>query len=182
MDEVPEEDRAKGILIDDESQLSVKTLGVRWNATPDDFTFEVKPYDQPNVTKRSLLSWLARIFDPLGMLSPYTIIGKMLIQKTWIAGVDWDDKLSEELASECTEWFNEAVELRNVHVPRVLVQSSLKDIQIHVFSDASKDAYGAVSYIREKTDQGIQVRFITAKSKVAPVQAVSIPRMELLGA
>ena len=82
MDEIPKDDRAKGILIDDKNHLSVKTLGIRWNATPDD------------------LSWLARIFDPLGMLCPYTIVGKMLIQKTWIAGVEWDDKLSVELATE----------------------------------------------------------------------------------
>ena len=81
MQETPEEDRAKGILIDDEKQLSVKTLGIRWNATPDDFTFEVKTFDQTQITKRSLLSWLARIFDPLGMLSPYTVIGKILVQK-----------------------------------------------------------------------------------------------------
>jgi len=54
-------------------------LGVRWNVTPGYFRFEIKYIDQQRITKRNLLVWLARILDPLGMLSPYTIIGKILI-------------------------------------------------------------------------------------------------------
>ena len=182
MEETPESERAKGVQIDDGSQIAVKTLGMRWNAGTDDFTFEIRPFNRENVTKRNLLSWLARIFDPLGMLSPYTIIGKMLMQKTWITGVEWDDKLSKELSDECRRWFVEAEELRNVHVPRVLLWNSARNFQIHIFSDASKDAFGVVSYLRVEMDQEIVVGFIIGKSKVAPVQAVSIPRMELLGA
>ena len=182
MEETPEEDRAKGILIDDERQLAVKTLGVRWNATPDDFTFEVKPFDQPFITKRNLLSWLARIFDPLGMLSPYTIIGKMLIQKAWIAGVGWDDKLEAGLTLECKQWFDEAEACKETHVPRLLFKNDSTGAQLHIFSDASMDAYGAVSYLRQVSAGEGSVVFILGKSKVAPVRVVSVPRLELLGA
>ena len=182
MEETPEEDRAKGLLIDDEKQLSVKTLGIRWNASADDFTFDVKPFDQPCITKRNLLSWLARIFDPLGMLSPYTVVGKILIQKAWIAGVGWDDKLNEELTLECKQWFEEAEALRKTHVPRILFKNGSSETQLHVFSDASMEAYGAVSYLRQVIAGKGSVAFILGKSKVAPVRVVSVPRLELLGA
>jgi len=182
MKETPEACRAKGILIDDENQLAVKTLGIRWNAITDDFTFEVKPFNQEFVTKRNLLSWVARIFDPLGMLSPYIIIGKMIIQKTWMAGVGWDERIGAELERECKKWFTDAEGLRNVKVPRVLILNQSRNMQVHVFSDASKDAYGIVSYIREEVGHERLVRFIIGKGKVAPVHSVSIPRMELLGA
>jgi len=182
MEETPEEDRAKGILIDDETQLAVKTLGIRWDAIPDDFTFEVKSFDQMCITKRNLLSWLARIFDPLGMLSPYTIIGKILIQKAWIAGVGWDDKLEEELGLECRRWFEEAEALRETRVPRLLFKNGSSETQLHIFSDASMEAYGAVGYLRQRVAGRVSVVFVLGKSKVAPVRTVSVPRLELLGA
>ena len=47
----------------------------------------------------------------------------------------------------------------------------------------SQGAYGAVVYVRvEYKDQTVSVRFVAAKTKVAPLQSVGIPRMELMGA
>ena len=182
MKEIPPIDRAKGITIEDETHMTVKTLGIRWNAESDDFTFEVKSFDQMQLTKRNLLSWLARIFDPLGMLSAYTITGKILIQRAWIARVDWDEKLDEKLSSDCRKWFEEAEFLRRIRMPRMLFKNKATEQQLHIFSDASMEAYGAVIYLRQKIDGENSVTFVLAKGKVAPVRVVSVPRLELLGA
>ena len=49
--------------------------------------------------------------------------------------------------------------------------------------DASQAAYGAVVYIRtEYEDQTVSVCLVAARTKVAPLQCVSIPRLELMGA
>ena len=51
-----------------------------------------------------------------------------------------------------------------------------------VFSDASEEAFGASAYIRIRKDDGYQAKLIAAKSRVAPLKQLSIPRLELLAA
>ena len=53
-------------------------------------------------------------------------------------------------------------------------------MEIHAFSDASQDGYGAVVYFRIKADTGWKTVFVAAKSRAAPIQRVTIPRMEVL--
>ena len=58
-------------------------------------------------------------------------------------------------------------------------------MSLHVFADASKEAYGAVVYQKAEYQDGTSpqsVSLVASKSKVAPLQSVSIPRLELMGA
>ena len=52
-------------------------------------------------TKKSLLSIASRIFDPIGLLSPFTVKAKILFQDLWKRGLEWEDQLDEEVA---TQW------------------------------------------------------------------------------
>ena len=55
--------------------------------------------------------------------------------------------------------------------------------ELHVFSDASQHAYGVCAYIRAVSkDAKIYTMLISAKSKVAPTKATTIPRLELQAA
>ena len=59
----------------------------------------------------------------------------------------------------------------------------MSSIAVHVFVDASLEAYGAVVYVRVKYQDGsLSVRLVSSKTKVAPLQSVSVPRLELMGA
>ena len=56
-------------------------------------------------------------------------------------------------------------------------------MQLHVFTDASEDAYGAVVYSHCEGEDGIQLtNIVAAKTRVAPLEAVSMPRLELMHA
>ncbi|XP_065941558.1 uncharacterized protein [Magallana gigas] len=183
---IPPEDVVPEVDLHDNSLPSVKTLGVLWKAKDDIFTFKASPpEDDFTYTKRNFLRKIAMLFDPLGFLGPYTIRAKVLLQEMWTAGLDWDDVLSEDLISKAEKWFRELTELSLIEVPRCLRLSNGEIIStyLHTFVDASQDAYGAVVYQRCIYDDGsVSVRFVTAKSKVAPLTTVSIPRLELMGA
>ena len=164
---------------------SMKTLGVMWEANEDVFTFSSKlSVVEKKPTKRSVLKKIASLFDPLGFLSPFTIRAKMCMQDIWITGIEWDEFLPDQLAREIGTWFSELKELQNVKISRGLHQREkvVKSV-LHTFGDASQKEYGAVVYMRsEYEDQTVSVNFVAARTRVAPLQSISILRLELLGA
>ena len=164
---------------------STKTLGVQWLPKEDCFVFTtLQPTELVSVTKRQVLSRIATLFDPLGFLSPYIIRGKMLLQEIWLAGINWDDALGEELNRKFKKWNAELTQLQYIRVPRCLQQNlESEDVSIHIFSDASNDAYATAAYMRTVSPNGVtSVQLIASKSKVAPLEATSMPRLELVGA
>jgi len=79
-------------------QHSVSVLGISWNTTRDTFSFKVEPTPHLEcLTKRELLGEIARIYDPCGWLTPLTIVTKILMQRLWQTGTEWDDPVSKEL-------------------------------------------------------------------------------------
>ena len=86
---IPIEERAKKIDIKDNILPSTKTLGIVWMAEGDTFTFlSNHAHDDFNYTKRNFLKKISTLFDPLGLLAPFTIRLKLLMQETWSAGID----------------------------------------------------------------------------------------------
>ena len=70
-------------------------LGLKWNNSLDTFTFSgIKIVcSELVVTKRIVLSCIARIFDPLGLISPFVMFCKILFQEIWLLGLNWDEEL-----------------------------------------------------------------------------------------
>ena len=85
---------------------------------------------------------------------------------------------------EVNLWFSELDQLEELRIPRCLQQNNdATKINVHTFVDASQGAYGAVVYVcMEYKDQTVSVRLVATEPKVAPLQSVGIPRMELMGA
>ena len=161
---------------------TTKTLGVLWAATDDEFSFRHSlQLGGFEFTKRNVLRRTIAVYDPL---SPYVIRSK-LIQKAWLEARDWDELLPTPHQREWTKWFQELEDLELVKIPRCLKDPSPKveELSIHTFSDASENAYTAVVYARHVYENGnITARLIMSKSRLAPLKASSIPRLELLDA
>ncbi|XP_073964467.1 uncharacterized protein [Choristoneura fumiferana] len=161
-----------------------KTLGLLWSSTEDNLTFSVDVNTFPNpISKRNILSTIAKIFDPLGLINPIVLQAKIILQRLWATKVSWDEPLSSEFQSDWANFVKHLHELNNIIIPRrVLCLSPIK-IEIHAFSDASIQAYSACIYIRSISQNGeVSVHLIMAKSKVAPPKPTTIPRLELCGA
>jgi hypothetical protein len=185
---VPEEDRALGIKIEESALPSLKTLGVWWDASKDEFTFKAPKTTEDTLinTKRRLLSRIATTFDPFQFLAPLVVRGKMVLQEAWLLGLDWDEAFPPDLQKATNEWIEQMKLVGNLTIPRCYRNQSVEqihEIAVHTFVDASKLAYAAVSYLRFVFKDGsIHVKFIIAKARVTPLRAVSIPRLELMSA
>ena len=165
---------------------AIKALGITWNPNTDNF--ELKPYFRTTynhpMTKRSVLSDIASMFDPLGWLAPTIVLAKIILQKLWLAGLDWDEALPSQLAGEWVTYRTELVQMEKIKLTRWIGIDGIHNrVELHGFSDASCMAYSAVVYARViKTDGSIHVSLVAAKTKVAQVKQISLPRLELCGA
>ncbi|KAL0830420.1 hypothetical protein ABMA28_002597 [Loxostege sticticalis] len=166
-----------------------RTLGLIWDAESDELSFntvlvrvpqEVKTLER-TPTKREALSAVMSIFDPLGLLSYYTIRAKIIIQRVWRLQTNWDEELPDELANEFRTWLSGVESLRSLRLSRLYAHTGgVTRKQLHVFCDASECAYAtAIYWLVEYEDGSKRVILTAAKARVAPIKAQTIPRLEL---
>ncbi|KAG1672966.1 snRNA-activating protein complex subunit 3 [Nymphon striatum] len=173
-----------------ELQNFKKVLGMSWDSVSDCFTFvgvDLPDIEVVRYTKRVVLSLIARVFDPLGLVLPFTVTAKFLFQDIWRLGLNWDDDLPSECQESFKRWLIELHTLQEVSVPRQYLQGNWSDIsvalELHAFGDASLKGYGACVYIRYiKSDGQYKSTLVRACARVAPLEWKTLPRLELLGA
>lgn len=159
---------------------NIKALGLVWNPKGDNLTYSVNIPECKSVTKRSILSTVSKIFDPLGLISPTIVQAKLILQRLWETQVTWDESIPLELHTLWQQFFESLPNLNNVQIPRQVTISDFIDIQLHGFSDASELAFGACLYIRVTCPNGKHYsKLLCAKSKVAPMKRITLPRLEL---
>ena len=136
------------------------------------------------MTRRTVLSKIARIFDPLGLVSPVTVSAKIFMQSLWLTNLDWDTPLPPPDVGYWNRYVEDLPELNRIAVPRWLgLHRSSQQVELRGFADASERAYAGVVYLRVvDTDGTIRNQLITAKTKVAPLKGISLPRLELCAA
>ncbi|GFV88934.1 integrase catalytic domain-containing protein [Trichonephila clavipes] len=161
----------------------IKVLGVYWNPKHDCFSFRVKIDLHELNTKRDVLSTIARIYDPLGLLGPVVAKAKIFLQKLWMLKIDWTDLLPDTINREWRQFVESLQVVNDININRCIVVEQPELIKLHGFSDASQSAYGAVVYCKSITSDGnMLVHLIASKSRVAPTKQTTIPRLELCAA
>ena len=154
-----------------------KVLGYRYNLEMDTMSVSKVDCDIGANTKRSILSAISSVFDPIGLVLPITVSGKILMRYIWSLSpkVDWDTVLNAEVINE---WKRVAVSLNDAYkIPfKRMVLSKDNEYGVHIFCDSSKTAYGFVMYA---CYNGLS-DLIFAKTKLAPLKELSIPCLELM--
>ncbi|KAK3754172.1 hypothetical protein QZH41_007960 [Actinostola sp. cb2023] len=185
---IPAEDRASMKTEDTANEPELlKALGITWNPKKDVFQFILtKKIDLKEVkTKRTLLGAISKVFDPLGLVSPFIITAKLIMQDLWVKGIPWDEKLDEGTLRRWTEWYTQLETLATMEIPRSFLPKvgEIVEVQVHGFADASEKAYAGVVYVRLETDdEQVKTCMVMSKSKLAPLKRLTLPRLELMAA
>ncbi|XP_045115478.1 uncharacterized protein LOC123507035 [Portunus trituberculatus] len=188
-----------------------KVLGLSWDPQEDLFMFKVQlnfsrkmkncfqgPYltvgdiekELPAVlSRRMILRQAASIYDPLGMVTPFTLKMKLLMRELVVnmsadgKKLGWDEAVDEEFHRKWKLLFKEMFEMEHISFKRCLKpKDAVGDPDLVVFSDGSMKAFGAVAYVRwHLMDGSIECTLVASKSKLAPLRKVTVPRLELCG-
>ncbi|CAL1671717.1 unnamed protein product [Lasius platythorax] len=127
----------------------LKVLGLTWLPADDVFRFQIAVLPHDKHTKRSILSFIARLFDPLGWAAPVVISAKLLMQDLWLQKLDWDEPVPSTVLSRWENYYQGLPKLITLRIPRWTGRmSNHSTAEIHGFSDASQRAYSAVVYLR----------------------------------
>lgn len=158
MDAFPPQDHAAGLKdldlgVDDLPMQ--RSLGLQWDLR-DTFIFQVPDEGKP-FTRRGLLSTVNSLFDPLGFVAPLIIQGKALLRELTANTIDWDTPLPQEKAGIWIRWKDSLKDLNSIQIPRMYSPvSPLDGVRrvLHVFSDASTMAIGAIVYLQVTDSNG----------------------------
>ena len=158
-------------------------LGINWNTSTDKLSLAPKqliPADTTLVMKREILQDSSKIFDPIGLTAPITIRAKLLLQRLWQMQIHWDEPVEKEVAKEWQAIVTDIQKLPNFPIARRYFTTTFttSHMELHVFADASTKAYGAVAFLCRKQE----ISFVMAKSRVAPLKALTLPKLELMAA
>ena len=158
------------------NSVTENVLGMKWDYQKDNIMYDIKnQHTQPysfsinnatteSISKRQILAIVNGIYDPLGLISPFTVRAKILMRKLWThKTIDWDDPIPESLQKEWQTFFKEIHTLKSLSFPRSIKQeNAIGKPDLVIFSDGSKEAYGAVAYTRwQTTDGSYKCRLVT---------------------
>ncbi|XP_055591098.1 uncharacterized protein LOC129743154 [Uranotaenia lowii] len=162
----------------------VKTLGITWDPKADELHFVHIPEPEHFMwTRRKVLSTIAKLFDPLGLISPVVVTAKILMQELALLQTKWDDPVPNSIEQKWLKFYGELPSLCKLKISRFAFASNYVQSQIHCFADASELAYGACVYLRSTDPSGgVRVELLAAKSRVAPLKRLTLPRLELCAA
>ncbi|GBO33318.1 hypothetical protein AVEN_204081-1 [Araneus ventricosus] len=165
-------------------EKEVSVLGLTWDREEDTLSCELIRTEKEGepITKRKILSVAHQLLDPIGFTCPITLIPKLLLQECWKLGISWDSKLPEDVIKKFKKWKDELHELKFLKIPRRLSNLDLNEssLTLHTFCDASKLAYATCIFLRAEKEGKVTCQLIQARSRIAPLKGISIPRMELL--
>lgn len=136
----------------------IKTLGVQWDAKLDHLLYKVNIETPKKTTKKTVLSQIAKLYDPLGLLGPVVLKAKSIMQSLWALKLSWDEPIPEDLESQWNSYIKQLSQLETISTPRYILnvntQFNCSIAEIHAFCDASKNGYGACLYIRHRMHDG----------------------------
>jgi hypothetical protein len=155
-------------------------LGLPWDKVEDTISISF-PQKTAATTKREILRFLASIYDPLGLTSPVSLVGKFIYREVCDQKLPWDKEIPQQLSTRWQKFQQNLPE--KLDFPRSLtsLEEPIEAVDLHTFGDTSKDGTSATVYAVVHQKSGISQGLIAAKSRLAKKE-LTIPRLELVSA
>lgn len=153
-------------------------LGLKWDKLRDSLSVTV-PTEKADNTKRGILAQIARIYDPLGVASPFTLCGKLLYRDACNLRIGWDEQLPSDPADKWAKWESRSPERITFMRALVQYQEPISSISLYVFRDASGLDVAATASTVVSQPSGFTQGVVAAKARLAK-QGLTIPRQELV--
>ena len=161
-------------------------LGLKWNHSTDTLVVSrgTSHDTTKKITQRVVLSLVSAVYDPIGLVAPYTVQARLLLKDIWrLSGQQWDDDLPDEIVTKFIEWSEELTMLGEIEIPRSYFEGRVESMELHMFGDSSQDVFSAVAFLRGKVTAAnrtsTELAFVFGKARVAPMKALTIPKLEL---
>ena len=141
-----------------------------------------------SLTQRLFLCLVSKVFDPIGLVAPFTVGARLLLKDIWrVTGQQWDDELPQDMVQKFLVWSADLPKLENIKIPRSCFSGPFDNIELHMFDDSSQDIFRAVAFLRArvKTPTGqkeTELAFVLGKARVAPMKVMAVPKLELQAA
>ncbi|GFY23612.1 integrase catalytic domain-containing protein [Trichonephila clavipes] len=162
------------------AESAIKALNIRWKPTGDYFMFKVSIPSIASYTKRDVLSVIARLNAPLGLIDPVISKAKIFLQKLWVIKLKWEEFLPDAIAPEWLNFVSCLKALEELKTDRYVLTDSYGKLILLGYADASESEYGAVVYMHSVKENGTTTtKHISSKFRVAPIKVISIARLEL---
>ncbi|XP_063392620.1 uncharacterized protein LOC134678100 [Cydia fagiglandana] len=160
LQDLPQEHCEMPRQFDTDDKSFIKVLGIQWNPMSDSMSYQLNiPLGQPT-TKRSILSTIARLYDPCGYCAPIIFRFKLFLQSLFTDGLQWDEPLSHTQDLQWNELIQDLHHLSQLQIPRCVTLPGAVSHSLHGFGDASELGYGACVYLRTEDASGnVLVRF-----------------------
>ncbi|XP_026315040.1 uncharacterized protein LOC113226570 isoform X1 [Hyposmocoma kahamanoa] len=164
--------------------FNMKTLGLQYDVKKDHFIIQSpQPFSVEKVTKRSILSYIGKMYDPMGFISPIIVIAKAIMQKLCITNKNWNDSPPTALEQEWNKFMNNLNNMKPILLSRNVGVSDFSRAELIGFADASSTtAYGCCLYLRLINSSGkVHMHLLCSKSRINPLQkkSMTVPRLEL---
>ena len=172
---------------------SIKILGLIWQKGRNVLNIHLdntSPESNTLVNKRQILQRLAKNYDPLGLLSPAILLGKLLVQNLWHQQYKWNQPVPTEINLSWNRLLEDWNKTKEIESPRLIRDKEDKEEwQLHV--NASSLAYAAAAYIRFESYTAIadysntihphiSSSLIFSKNRLSPIKGMTVPRLELM--
>ena len=131
-----------------------------------------------SATQRSVLSFVSSVFNPIGLVAPYTVRARFLLKDIWrLSGQQLDDPLPNELCRRFIEWHSGLPILGQLKISRCYFEVPVDEVELRMFGDSSLDVFCSVAFLRAQKNaySRSQLAFVFGKARVAPMKMLSIP-------
>ena len=171
-------------------ESSSHVLGLKWDHVNDTLVVSRRTICDAStaVTQRLVLSLVSKIFDPIGLVSLFTVKTRLLLKDVWrLHGQRWDDVLPKEMIERFESWSSELPKLGLMKISRSYFPGSFEHLKLNVFGYSSQELFSPVAFLRalvnsSDNEKTTELAFVIGKARVVPMKVLTVPKLELQAA